>query len=224
MEFKILETNRGNKSIICDGYSYRFHTSLKNGELSWRCSNKKCKVIRMTTDAETSCIIHIKSVHNHEADDRKLERQELRINAKRKATEDPTARPSNIIRKELTSIDENFLHQDDLKNVSKAIYRERWKGHTTLPKSREDLHITISNMTIETSKSENFLQVNNLDNGIIIFTCRLNLECLCSVDEIFMGGTFRCCPTLKKIVTQLYTIHGYKNGNYIPLVFILSPE
>jgi hypothetical protein len=178
----------------------------------------------MTTDAETSCIIHIKSVHNHEADDRKLERQELRINAKRKATEDPTARPSNIIRKELTSIDENFLHQDDLKNVSKAIYRERWKGHTTLPKSREDLHITISNMTIETSKSENFLQVNNLDNGIIIFTCRLNLECLCSVDEIFRGGTFRCCPTLKKFVTQLYTIHGYKNGNYIPLVFILSPE
>ena len=117
MEFKILETNRGNKSIICDGYSYRFHTSLKNGELSWRCSNKKCKVIRMTTDAETSCIIHIKSVHNHEADDRKLERQELRINAKRKATEDPTARPSNIIRKELTSIDEFFLHHDDLKKT-----------------------------------------------------------------------------------------------------------
>ena len=49
-------------------------------------------------------------------------------------------------------------------------------------------------MTIETSKSENFLQINNLDNGIIIFTCRLNLECLCSVDEIFMVGTFRCCP------------------------------
>ena len=77
----------------------------------------------MTTDSERSCIIHIKNVHNHEAD----ERQKLRINAKRKATEDPTARPSNIIRKELTSIDENFIHQDDLKNVSKAIYRERRK-------------------------------------------------------------------------------------------------
>jgi len=174
----------------------------------------------MTTDAETSCIIHMKNVHNHEADDRKLERQELRMNAKRKATEDPTARPSKIIRKELTSIDENFLHQDDLKNVSKAIYRERRKGHPTLPKSREDLHTTISNMTIETSKSENFLQINNLDNAIIIFTCCLNLECLCSVNELFIDGTFRCCP---KFLTQLYTIHGYKNGNYIPLVFILSP-
>ena len=28
------------------------------------------------------------------------------------------------------------------------------------------------------------------------------------------------CP---KFFTQLYTIHGYKNGNYIPLVFILLP-
>ena len=90
---------------------------------------QKCKV-RMTTDAETSCIIQIKNVHE---------------------------------------------------NVSKAIYRERQKRHPALPKSREDLHTTISNMTIETSKSENFLQINNLDNGIIIFACRLNLECLCSV-------------------------------------------
>jgi hypothetical protein len=118
----------------------------------------------------------------------------------------------------LTSINENFLHQDDLKNVSKAIYRERRKRHPTLPKSREDLHTTISSMTIETSKSENFLQINNLDNAIIIFTCCLNLECLCSVDEIYIDGTFRCCP---KFLTQLYTIHGYKNGNCIPLVFIL---
>jgi hypothetical protein len=38
--------------------------------------------------------------------------------------------------------------------------------------------------SIETSKSENFLQINYLDNGIIIFTCRLNLEWLCSVDEM----------------------------------------
>ena len=98
----------------------------------------------MTPDAETSCIIHIKSDHNHEGDDDKLERQELRINVKPKATEDPTARPSKIIRKEFTSIDEHFLHQDDLKNVSKAIYRERRKRHRTLPTSREDLHTTIS--------------------------------------------------------------------------------
>ena len=167
MKFKILETNRGNKSIICDGYSYRFHTSLKNGELSWRCSNKKCKV-RMTTDAETSCIIQIKNVHE---------------------------------------------------NVSKAIYRKRQKRHPALPKSREDLHTTISNMTIETSKSENFLQINNLDNGIIIFTCRLNLECLCSVDDILWMVPFDVVLSFLHSFTQSMDI----NGNYIPLVFILLP-
>ncbi|CAG2205087.1 unnamed protein product [Mytilus edulis] len=33
-----------------------------------------------------------------------------------------------------------------------------------------------------------------------------------------MDGTFKFCP---KFFKQLYTIHGFKNGNYIPLVFIL---
>ena len=32
-----------------------------------------------------------------------------------------------------------------------------------------------------------------------------------------MDGTFKYCP---KFFQQLHTIHGYKNGNYIPLVFV----
>lgn len=219
MEFKITETNRGNKALICDGHSYRYHTMLKNGELSWRCCNKTCKV-RLCTDSESSYIVRIKNSHIHEGDDRKMERQELRISAKRKAADEPTSRPSKIIRKELTAMDEKNLHQSDIKSVYKAIYRERRKRHPTLPKSRDDVHISLSNMAIETSKSDSFLLVNDSDNGIVIFTCRANLECLCLVDELFMDGTFRCCP---RFFTQLYTIHGYMNGNYIPLVFILLP-
>ena len=64
------------------------------------------------------------------------------------------------------------------------------------------------------------LKIVNL-YGIIIFTCETNLECLCSVEELFMDGTFKCCS---KFFTQLYTVHGYRNGNYVPLVFILLPE
>ena len=45
----------------------------------------------MTTDAERSCIIHIKNFHNHEAD----ERQKLRINAKRKAIKVITKLPNS---------------------------------------------------------------------------------------------------------------------------------
>lgn len=88
---------------------------------------------------ENSCIINVKNEHNHESDERKAERQQLRCNAKRKASEDATARPSKIIRKQLQTMSETNLHQDDIKNVSKAIYRERRKRHPTLPKSRNDV-------------------------------------------------------------------------------------
>ena len=93
----------------------------------------------MTTDIKNSCIINVKNEHNHESDERKAERQQLRCNAKWKASQDATARPSKIIRKQLQTMSETNLHQDDIKNVSKAIYRERRKRHPTLPKSRNDV-------------------------------------------------------------------------------------
>jgi hypothetical protein len=61
--------------------------------------------------------------------------------------------------------------------------------------------------------------VNDVDSNIIIFSCTSNLRVLCTqVKEIFIDGTFKCCP---KFFEQLYTIHGYSNGHYIPLVFAL---
>jgi len=93
MDFKILSTIRGNKSIVCEGYFHRFLSALRHGENSWRCCDKRCSV-RLTTDMENSCIINVKNEHNHEPDERKTERQQLRCNAKRKASEDATARPS----------------------------------------------------------------------------------------------------------------------------------
>ena len=62
--------------------------------------------------------------------------------------------------------------------------------------------------------------MNDAENEIIIFTCISNLQCLCDISEIIMDGTFRCCPNFFK---QLYTIHGHKDGNYIPLVFMFLP-
>ena len=40
-------------------------------------------------------------------------------------------------------------------------------------------------------------------------------------EEIFADGTFKWCP---KYFQQLYTIHGFKNGHYIPLVFCPLPS
>ena len=38
------------------------------------------------------------------------------------------------------------------------------------------------------------------------------------MDELFIDGTVKCCS---RYFCQLYTIHGLKNANYVPLVFCL---
>ncbi|CAG2206186.1 unnamed protein product [Mytilus edulis] len=218
MDFKVIVTSKEKKCICLDGFLYRFDQTLKIGDLSWRCTVKNCNA-RIKTDSGTSNILSQKNDHNHEqCDDRKIERHQLRVYAKRKAADDLTQRPSKIIRAGLKDVGEDSLHPKDLKSVSKAMYRVRRKSQPNLPKSREEVHTLFEGYPVQTSKFENFLQVNDRENGIIIFTCTTNLECLCYVEEIFMDGTFKFCP---KFFNQLYTIHGFKNGNYIPLVFIL---
>lgn len=48
-------------------------------------------------------------------------------------------------------------------------------------------------MNIETNKFENFLQVNDKETGIIIFIMFNKHACLCSVEQLFMDGTYKCC-------------------------------
>ena len=70
-----------------------------------------------------------------------------------------------------------------------------------------------------TNKDENFVLANDIDSGIVILGCEANLNFLClDADDVFADGTFKCCLTYFQ---QLYTIHGFKNGHYIPLVFCL---
>ena len=72
------------------------------------------------------------------------------------------------------------------------------------------------------SKKENMLLVNDRDSEIITISTYTNLQYLCNeTKDIFMDGTFKCCP---KHFLQLYTIHGCKNGTYIPLVYPLLPS
>ena len=42
MDITLIETNKGKKSIVCDGYRYRIDVELKSGEIPWRCTSKGC--------------------------------------------------------------------------------------------------------------------------------------------------------------------------------------
>lgn len=62
---------------------------------------------------------------------------------------------------------------------------------------------------------------NDSLNNLIIFSCKENLSFLCGSETIYADGTFNYCT---KFFTQLFTVHGFQNGHYIPLVFCLLKD
>ena len=146
-------------------------------------------------------------------------RRILRVAAKQKATEDISQCLSKVIRSVLCDIQEDHLQPKDLRSTSQAMYRERRKRHPSNPKSQNDVFEALRGLSVKSRKGKNLLHVIDSDYGIVIFTSMTNLKFLhvCSdISDIFMDGTFKCCP---KYFEQLYTLHGFKNGNYVPLIY-----
>ena len=128
-----------------------------------------------------------------------------------------SGKPSKLIRSELHKLDGHLLHSEDIRSVAQSLYRARRKIHSSLPTSREDVHNAIELMDTRKSKDdEEFVITNDVPSDLIIFSCSSDLEFLTnSAEDIFVDGTFSFCP---KFVYQLYTIHRFRNGRFVPLV------
>ena len=96
--------------------------------------------------------------HNHEEDStRTTERQRLRQQCKRKATDDPYERPSKIIMKEISNEHEQSESQlipKDIVSVRMAMYRERRRSQPALPKSLEETLDILSSFTLTSCTGE----------------------------------------------------------------------
>jgi hypothetical protein len=77
----------------------------------------------------------------------KLERQQVRVSVKRKAT-DISTRPAKIIRQNLQETDESHLQPSDLKSISQSLYRQRLKEYPALPKDRMATHACLENLAV----------------------------------------------------------------------------
>ncbi|KAL4127383.1 hypothetical protein QTP88_011555 [Uroleucon formosanum] len=155
---------------------------------------------------------------NHENDSVEiLNRQKLSSNLKRKAIDDLYDKPSKLIHRELSN-DVSTLTSYDLTLIRKNMHHARASVIPKLPNNILDLHNSLKEENIKSNQNEKFLLVNDYENNILVFSTITNLKFLGQVDTIFVDGTFKSCP---KLFTQLFTIHGLSNGNYIPLVFFL---
>ena len=83
MDFKISDKNKGKKSLICDGFMYRIDGVVKCGDISWRCTNKKCKGC-LRTDSAMTTMNAINLEHNHEQDEKKLKDSNCDLKSKGK--------------------------------------------------------------------------------------------------------------------------------------------
>lgn len=90
-----------------------------------------------------------------------------------------------------------------------------------IPKSLDEAIAQISDLQVLTNKNKQFKFFDSVNN-IILITCKSNLNFLCNYNtHIFGDGTFTYRPSY---FYQMYGIHGYKNGFYIPLIIAFLPS
>ena len=99
-----------------------------------------------------------------------------------------------------------------------------------LPKSLAETHEVLPKMNIQTNKFEDFLQINDIEKGMIMFTCQKNLECLSDVSELYMDGTYsvvrnslsNCIPFMvyeMDIMFHLY-LYCYQESQNVSIITV----
>lgn len=124
----VIKSIRGKDLLVYENFTFSKDRTMKNGEVVWRCiqRNLKCRATLYTIDLELT-ISKSNIVHNHEANERKLNRQIMSNICKQKAVDDVSEKPSKIIRKVLaTNLPESFTTTDTA-YISKNVYNCRRK-------------------------------------------------------------------------------------------------
>lgn len=219
----VVFSEKGKKLLVIEGYKFSFQKNLTGNKKRWTCASRKtlCKAYVKTEGVEV-VIIESMLEHNHDRiPEECLNRQTLSNSVKRAAVDDICERPMKLIRRELQKSDPETLTTADIQRVRKNLHYARCKQLPKLPKTREEFQELLKLQEIKTNKSENFIVKNDGISNIVIFSCESNLQFLCGLSDLYVDGTFNYCP---KYYLQLFTIHGQRNGNYIPLVFCLLPN
>lgn len=221
MEFQIIESMYGNELLVLNNFKYKKEKVLKSGETFWRCIKRKekCSAKVYTVLGPDHVISRTDIDHNHEADVPKVNRHIISTNCKRKAKDDISEKPSKIIRRELeVNLPTTFTTKDQ-EYVRKNVYNCRKKVLPgPLPKSTEEVVSILENYKPKTCRGEEFLFLNSAEHNILVFSCETNIRQMCEMSQLYMDGTFSFCT---KFFLQLFTIHGYKNGHYVPYMFCL---
>ena len=229
------ESNKGKRCLV-----YKENKCMEY----YRKKQRKCllavynQILEARVETENGTVVKDFGLHNHVDKVSNLSTVALRVVCKQKASEDVSHSSAKIIRSTVQSgivPSADQVTSQDVVNCRAAMYRERRRKYGTLPKSLVETVQTLRVMPLSTHKKEDFLMFceetntskllltfpldrfhSHIDNQELICIRNLyNLRTLAACDIVLMDGTFNSRP---RFFMQLYTISGYANHFYLPLV------
>lgn len=110
-----------------------------------------------------------------------------------------------------------------MSSLTRVVQRIKSKKTELFPSYTTLADVVIPQAYTVTCKGKQFLMYDSNDgkDRLLMFTTKKNLRFLTTCSVWASDGTFKVTPL---IFTQLYTIHGMKNGKTFPLVYYLLPN
>lgn len=102
MEVLSMLSEKGNRLLVVNGFKFCVGRIVRDGTVTWRCTNKKtkCKAKAVTKGIESTTLIESELCHNH-IQEGNLHRQMFNNSVKKKAVDDTFKKPSKLIHEEL---------------------------------------------------------------------------------------------------------------------------
>nr|XP_042904275.1 uncharacterized protein LOC107450596 isoform X2 [Parasteatoda tepidariorum] len=135
-ELQFLPSERGKQILIFENYRYNLKRMSKKGKAKWICGTKvksKCSAIVWLIDG----VFHSRSGrHNHETDEKFIERKKLMMSMKKAAVRDVTVPLKTIYEKEIAKAAVSFEATANLpqfQNIRKCLIKSRNSAVPKLP-------------------------------------------------------------------------------------------
>ena len=222
MPLEFVESEKGHQKLMNDG-----HTFYRNGEnderVYWKCDKypkTKCRARIITSNGQ---IVKSFTNHNHVADAAETGAKEImsKIRHLAKTTQDaPQSVLSGVLEGCDRAVAPKLPKMQSMKRTIRYIRQQSLAG-PALPSTSSE--IVFPPELTKTFKGDQFLIYDSgpVEKRIVIFATRRNLQCLSQSSHWYADGTFKTAPLL---FHQLYTVHGLRENDSLPLVFGLLPD
>ena len=231
---EFLKSSRGKPKLLHEGYTYTYHKNRSNGNMAWRCdltntaarnNGISCNATAVTTGSSSTSTLEYARPHSHPPAPGRVAAYKVRNNVKTAASQHPTTKPHSIVATSLSNLPADVhLNLPERSSLKRTIQRQRKEDSLA---ANPDLALACDRSLILLNIPQSLLQRwVYFDSGagndrILMLTTNANLDLLRQSGRWCGDGTFKAAP---KLWTQLYTIHGQKNGFTVPCVFGLLPN